>query len=367
MRSHLIKGKQYKPPQDTTLSVNIHFIYGAIGEILAQNNDDQLQYCNVLVGGETIGRAHPNESRYYYLKDHLGSVRVTINDSGTAIGWDDYYPFGLQMPGRSWNQGNAHDDQKFTGHFLEQEGGLGIYHAHARMYCPETGRFWGVDAMRSAMPGWNTYHYTFNNPVRFVDLDGRMPGDYYDSSGNLLGTDGKKGGKVYVAKTGNSQSVSNAIQNNKFDTARSESHLLPSSSSRERMGEAVIRAGENSIHEEGGIGVQRGDSDYILDAKRGPDADIETGYAEINVFDLKHPEKVRFDDVLIFTFHTHPSGTINGFPFVQEPSATDIENVGREGIVGYVLAQGNQTVYIYNGDGIITTFPLDLFINVRSD
>jgi len=43
------------------------------------------------------------------------------------------------------------------------------------MYDPETGRFLGVDVMRSEMPGWNTYHYTFNNPVRYVDPDGNSP------------------------------------------------------------------------------------------------------------------------------------------------------------------------------------------------
>jgi RHS repeat-associated protein len=64
------------------------------------------------------------------------------------------------------------DDQKFTGHFLEQEGGLGIYHAQARMYDPETGRFWGVDAMRVKYPGISSYVYVANNPVIYVDPDG---------------------------------------------------------------------------------------------------------------------------------------------------------------------------------------------------
>ena len=84
------------------------------------------------------------------------------------------------MPERSHNQGNAFDDQKacpdsseFTGHFLEQEGGLGIYHAVARMYDPESGRFWGVDAMRVKYPDYNSYNYTMNNPLKFIDPDGR--------------------------------------------------------------------------------------------------------------------------------------------------------------------------------------------------
>jgi len=36
--------------------------------------------------------------RVYYLADHLGSVRVTVNEKGDPVGWDDYYPFGLAEP-----------------------------------------------------------------------------------------------------------------------------------------------------------------------------------------------------------------------------------------------------------------------------
>jgi RHS repeat-associated protein len=89
----------------------------------------------------------------------------------------------------SSNTANTHVDQNacpdasgFTGHLIESEGNLGLYHAQARNTCPPTGgydpevpRFYGVDAMRGDMPGWNQYYYTFNNPVRFVDPDGNMP------------------------------------------------------------------------------------------------------------------------------------------------------------------------------------------------
>ena len=36
-------------------------------------------------------------------------------------------------------------------------------------------RFWGVDPLASRMPGWSTYSYAFNNPVFYIDPDGRMP------------------------------------------------------------------------------------------------------------------------------------------------------------------------------------------------
>ena len=166
--------KQYKPHSSGSWTVNTRYIRGAFGEILAEYDGTQLQYWNILAAaGETLGRMdEDDETRYYYLKDHLGSVRVTIDDSGTIVGYDDYFPFGMQMSGRSWNQGNAFDDQKFTGHFLEQEGSLGIYHAGARLYDPEVPRFYGVDAMRGLYPSFGSYTYVFNNPVSYIDPTG---------------------------------------------------------------------------------------------------------------------------------------------------------------------------------------------------
>lgn len=38
---------------------------------------------------------------HYYLKDHLGDVKMIVNLSGKVVSYNDYYPFGLTMPGRS--------------------------------------------------------------------------------------------------------------------------------------------------------------------------------------------------------------------------------------------------------------------------
>lgn len=58
-------------------------------------------------GGEVLGR-HPrsiSEGRRYYVKDHLGSVRVELRDDGAVAETRDHYPFGLEMPGRSTDLG----------------------------------------------------------------------------------------------------------------------------------------------------------------------------------------------------------------------------------------------------------------------
>ena len=68
-------------------------------------------------------------NKYFYLKDHLGNIRVTVDEDGDVKGCDDYYPFGLQMPTRSWNYASdAADMYKFSGKELDQENNLDWYY-----------------------------------------------------------------------------------------------------------------------------------------------------------------------------------------------------------------------------------------------
>ncbi|MBO6524833.1 MAG: hypothetical protein JJ971_13460 [Balneolaceae bacterium] len=138
--------------------------------------------------------------RVYHLKDHLGNVRTSVDVDGDVVGYDDYYPFGLPMPGRSSHTGsNPNSDYKFTGYELDEVAGtdLKMYHANARGYDPILGRFGQVDPHYDSYPEWAPYTYTFNNPLIFTDPTGK-DGDYFAEDGQYIGNDGIDDDKVYV-------------------------------------------------------------------------------------------------------------------------------------------------------------------------
>jgi len=113
--------------------------------------------------------------RVYYLKDHLGSVRTSVDENGHVIGYDDYYAFGLVMPGRSSNSGNPNDNYKYTGHELDNEANLDLYYAGARYLDPVLGRWLSVDPYAAKFPNLSPYNYSFNNPINFYDPNGLYP------------------------------------------------------------------------------------------------------------------------------------------------------------------------------------------------
>lgn len=45
----------------------------------------------------------------YFVTDHIGTIRATVDIDGNVLGYDDYYPFGLTMLGRSSNSANPND------------------------------------------------------------------------------------------------------------------------------------------------------------------------------------------------------------------------------------------------------------------
>ena len=137
-----------------------------------------LTYWNIVTNC-TMGRLKANGDKLFYIKDHLGSTRVVVNESGTVVESHDYFPFGLQMPGRSFLS-NGLTKELFTG--KELDGETGWHNLGARPYDAIIGRFPSVDRLADNWLSWSPYNYTLNNPMNLVDPTGLQPEDPEDDN-----------------------------------------------------------------------------------------------------------------------------------------------------------------------------------------
>lgn len=65
----------------------------------------------------------------------------------------------------------------YNGKELITDHNLNIYDYGARGYDPTIGRWSVVDPLAAQFPSWAPYSFSFNNPMRFIDPDGRAPFD----------------------------------------------------------------------------------------------------------------------------------------------------------------------------------------------
>jgi RHS repeat-associated protein len=139
-----------------------------------QNGVSNSNYTYNIIGNDNIGQAYRVPSgitRYYYLKDHLGSVRMVVKSDGTLDAYNDYYPYGMQMPTRN-QTASADARYKFTG--KERDAAeTGYDWFEVRGYDSRIGRFLATDPHANKYPGTSPYVYCGDNPIGFVDPTGK--------------------------------------------------------------------------------------------------------------------------------------------------------------------------------------------------
>lgn len=131
------------------------------------------------------------EQKQYELTNHLGNVFVTLSDkkipvdttSGTSAKYyiplvitaQDYYPFGMLMPGRNLNTTGFRFG--FNGKEKDNElyGTGNAYDYGMRMYDARLGRFMSVDPLFKKYPFYSSYMFAGDMPIVAADLDGEEP------------------------------------------------------------------------------------------------------------------------------------------------------------------------------------------------
>ena len=157
-----------------------------LNEALANFGEDQLTLEETQKELPTIESVYPDltatasyktttTSRvfYWYHPDYIGNVDLISDNSGETYEFFLYNPWGESL--YEWNSGTASfsSPYRFNGKELDEETGLGYY--GARYYDNQFSMWLSVDPVARAMPGWSPYVSSFDNPIQFVDPDGKKP------------------------------------------------------------------------------------------------------------------------------------------------------------------------------------------------
>jgi RHS repeat-associated protein len=128
--------------------------------------------------------------KQYELTNHLNNVMLTISDkrlqhttNNTAIDYftpdvvsaQDYYAFGSQMPGQTYNFTGSKYRYGFNGKENDNDVGKGDGNQQdygARIYDTRVGRFLSVDPLQHQYPELTPYQFASNTPIQATDLDG---------------------------------------------------------------------------------------------------------------------------------------------------------------------------------------------------
>ncbi|MFN8208751.1 MAG: FG-GAP-like repeat-containing protein [Bacteroidales bacterium] len=138
---------------------NIHYIYG--GDGIAAIYITQYSTTNM----------------YYVHTDHLGSIDVMTNQSGTAVQYMSFDAWGRRRNHTDWTYTNVPTSflvsRGYTMHeHLDQ---FGLINMNGRVYDPILGRFLEPDNYVQASgftQSYNRFSYCWNNPLKYTDPSG---------------------------------------------------------------------------------------------------------------------------------------------------------------------------------------------------
>lgn len=146
----------------------------------------------------------PSIAFHYYDRDHLGNNRIVVNaSSGEVEQVTNYYPFGTVFSD-STTHNPGFQKFKYNGKELDLAHGLNTYDYGARQYDPILPKWDRIDPLAETNYNVSPYAYCANNPVRFIDPDGKDYDVYYDGKSFIISA-------TYYTDEFSAESANNAV------------------------------------------------------------------------------------------------------------------------------------------------------------
>jgi RHS repeat-associated protein len=168
------------------------FVPTVLAEYSSDNIVQRHVYGNSLARISTTLTQGNNTETFFIQNDRLGTGHLATNADGVRVGHTQLDEWGavLERTMPTFNGQQVDILNQFTNHTFDDI--LGIYHAQARFYDPNTRRFISADPhwssanriygdfsagivpdLSAIQQSANLYSYVGNNPLKYIDPDGR--------------------------------------------------------------------------------------------------------------------------------------------------------------------------------------------------
>jgi RHS repeat-associated protein len=133
----------------------------------------------LLIRSNAVTETTPIFAYNYYLKDHLGNIRVVLHDAGNGTPVIDqvsnYYPFGMEYGESAQNQAEVtYQNYLFGGKEFDRKFEVNMYDFGARGYDGTLGRWTTMDPLAEKYYSISPYAYCAGNPVNLIDPNGMV-------------------------------------------------------------------------------------------------------------------------------------------------------------------------------------------------
>ena len=153
----------------------------------------------------------------------------------------NFYAFGLEWETPSSEvpkYRNGYNDKERVSHTKYLDFG-------ARNYIKSANVFDGPDPLSSSMPSWSPFSYGYNNPLRFIDPDGRFPIETIWDAINVVADAGRA---IYHAVAGNTEKRDAALQDLALDGAALAIPYVPAGISKLRYADEAAELVKGTDH-----------------------------------------------------------------------------------------------------------------------
>ena len=176
-------------------------------DLLKSQTHTSLQGLNIYRNSYVLGKKN------YELSNHLGNVLNVVTDRKLAVpnansttveyytaqvvSYSDYFPFGMQMPGRKGRSGDKYS-YGFQGELMDDElkGEDNSVNFEFRMHDPRIGRFFAIDPLAPKYPHNGPYNFSENRVIDGIELEGLevflIHGTNMSSAKNMFDSDAIK-------------------------------------------------------------------------------------------------------------------------------------------------------------------------------